>query len=101
MTSEALTYDYIIIGGGSAGCVLAARLSEDPECRVLLLEAGGEGKGFLVDMPAGSFAMMGRKPFDWDYDTEPDATAQGRQTRWAAGRMLGGSTFTVRARARR
>lgn len=92
MTQSIDHFDYIIIGAGSAGYVLAARLSEDPSCSVLLLEAGGEGSSFMVKMPAGTFAMMGRRPYDWDYDTEPDPTAQGRKTRWAAGRMLGGSS---------
>jgi len=85
-------YDFIIIGAGSAGCVLAGRLSENPSARVLLLEAGDEGKGFLVDVPAGTFALMGRAGVDWDYDTEPDPSVHGRKTRWAAGRMLGGSS---------
>ena len=90
MTGE--TFDYIIVGGGSAGCVLAARLSEDPAVSVLLLEAGHEGKGFLYDMPAGSFALMGNPRADWIYPTEADASTKGRVTTWAAGKVLGGSS---------
>lgn len=85
-------FDYIVIGGGSAGSVLAARLSEDPGTSVLLLEAGHEGKGFIYDMPAGSFMLMGNPKADWIYPTAPDASAMGRSTTWAAGRMLGGSS---------
>ncbi|MGF6384894.1 choline dehydrogenase [Paraburkholderia atlantica] len=85
-------FDYIVIGGGSAGCVIAARLSENPSTRVLLLEAGKEGKGFLFDMPAGSFALMGNPKADWIYPTAPDPSAAGRVTTWAAGKALGGSS---------
>lgn len=86
------TYDYIIAGGGTAGCVLARRLSEDPNVSVLLLEAGHEGKGLLYDMPAGSFMLMGNPKADWVYPTEPDASANGRSITWAAGKVLGGSS---------
>ncbi len=89
---SAAAFDYIVVGGGSAGCVLAARLSEDTTKRVLLLEAGHEGKGLLYDMPAGSFALMGNPKADWIYPTEPDASALGRTTTWAAGKVLGGSS---------
>ncbi|MGF6545140.1 choline dehydrogenase-like flavoprotein [Paraburkholderia youngii] len=85
-------FDYIVIGGGSAGCVIAARLSENPSTRVLLLEAGKEGKGFLFDMPAGSFALMGNPRADWIYPTAPDPSACARVTTWAAGKALGGSS---------
>lgn len=85
-------FDYIVIGGGSAGCVIAARLSESASTRVLLLEAGKEGKGFLFDMPAGSFALMGNPKADWIYPTEPDPSAGSRVTTWAAGKALGGSS---------
>ena len=89
MTDEA---DYLIAGAGSAGAVLAARLSEDPNCRVVLLEAGGKGDSFLVKMPAGSFALMGHKTMDWNYPVEPDPSINGRTFTWSGGKMLGGSS---------
>ena len=85
-------FDNIVIGGGSAGCVLASRLSEDPTTRVLLLEAGHDGKGFIYEVPAGSFALMGNPKADWIYPTEPDPSANGRSTTWAAGKVLGGGS---------
>ena len=84
--------DVVIAGAGSAGCVLAARLSENPACRVVLIEAGGKGGGLLVTMPAGTFALMGRKGADWCYTTEPDPSLDGRVSQWSGGRMLGGSS---------
>jgi len=84
--------DYVIIGGGSAGCVLAARLSEDPGIRVILLEAGGENDAFLVNMPAGTAKLMGHKDYDWCLPTEADPTIGGREMQWSAGKVLGGSS---------
>lgn len=84
--------DYVIAGGGSAGCVLASRLSENPDCRVVLLEAGGTGDGFMVNMPAGSYTMLGKPKSDWMYMTEPDPSLNGRQVMWMAGKMLGGGS---------
>ena len=84
--------DFVIVGGGSAGCVLAARLSENPGHRVILLEAGGEGRDFLVRMPAGTAKLMGHKKFDWCLPTEPDPSIGGRTMQWAAGKALGGSS---------
>ena len=84
--------DYVIAGGGSAGCVLASRLSEDPNCTVVLLEAGGPGDGFLATMPSGSAKLLGRPKTDWMYMTEPDPSLGGRKSMWFAGKMLGGGS---------
>jgi choline dehydrogenase len=85
-------YDYIIIGAGSAGCTLAARLSEDPTAKVLVLEAGKPDKHMLIHMPAG-FASMGEKsPFNWRYETEPQIHCDNRRMYWPRGKTLGGSS---------
>lgn len=88
-----MDYDHVIAGAGSAGCVLAARLSENPKVKVALIEAGRDrSNSLLVKMPAGSFAMMGRAPYDWTYQTEPDPSIGGRTMGWSGGHMLGGSS---------
>jgi choline dehydrogenase len=84
--------DYVIAGGGSAGCVLANRLSENPANRVVLIEAGPSAKGFMNRMPAGGMTKLGKPENDWCLTTEPDPSLGGRQQFWSAGRMLGGGS---------
>jgi choline dehydrogenase len=85
-------YDYIIVGAGSAGCVLANRLSENPENRVLLLEAGASDWNPLVHMPAGIAQLVGQKGVNWDYNTAPEAQLNQRSLWWPRGKVLGGSS---------
>jgi len=84
-------YDYIIVGAGSAGCVLANRLTEDPHTCVLLLEAGGPDNKKEVHIPA-AFAKLFKSPCDWAYSTEPQENLNGRQLFWPRGKLLGGSS---------
>jgi choline dehydrogenase len=84
-------YDYIIIGAGSAGCVLANRLSEDPQTSVLLLEAGGPDKQREIHIPA-AFSKLFRTPLDWEYYTEAELRMANRKMYWPRGKMLGGSS---------
>ncbi|WP_105429794.1 GMC family oxidoreductase [Neorhizobium sp. T6_25] len=86
------TYDYVIVGGGTAGCVLANRLSADPTVEVLMIEGGGEGRGFYVDMPLGLAYLIGRPQYDWLYKGEPEPYLNGRQLALPRGKMLGGSS---------
>jgi choline dehydrogenase len=85
-------YDYIIVGAGSAGCVLANRLSADPAVRVLLLEAGPRDWHPFIHMPAGVAKLVNRKGVNWDYNTEPEAELAGRRLWWPRGKVLGGSS---------
>jgi choline dehydrogenase len=84
-------YDYVIVGAGSAGCVLAARLTEDPACRVLLLEAGGEGDAAAIQTPA-LYAQLQDSPCDWGDRTTPQPGLGGRRIFMPQGRALGGSS---------
>jgi choline dehydrogenase len=85
-------YDYIIVGAGSAGCVLANRLSESGQARVLLLEAGGRDLNPLIHMPAGLARLVGNTRINWDYYTEPEPNLDHRRLYWPRGRVLGGSS---------
>lgn len=86
------TFDYIIVGAGSAGCAVARRLSDDNLCNVLLLEAGGEADGFWNSTPAGAAKMHRSKHYNWNYITEAVAALGGRRLCWPAGKALGGSS---------
>ena len=85
-------YDYIIVGAGSAGCVLANRLSADADKRVLLLEAGGRDRGPWIHVPVGYFKTLNNPNTDWCYKTEPDPGLNGRSIDWPRGKTLGGSS---------
>jgi len=87
-----LKFDYIVVGAGSAGCVLANRLSADSNNRVLLLEAGGKDLNPWIHVPVGYFKTMHNPGTDWCYVTEPDPGINGRQLQWPRGKVLGGSS---------
>ena len=89
---EIFEADFIVIGAGSAGCAAAARLSEDPATRVLLLEAGGEDKNRWIHIPLGFGKTFADPSVNWCYETEPDPGAADRRVFWPRGKVLGGSS---------
>ncbi len=84
--------DYIVIGAGSAGCALAARLTEDPKCNVLLLEAGGEDNHRWIHIPLGLGKLWQDERYVWKYSTEPEANLKDQQVYWPRGKVTGGSS---------
>lgn len=85
-------FDYIVIGAGSAGCVLANRLSENPNHRVLLLEAGSRDKSLFIHMPAGVAELLKGGPYNWAFETAPEPHLNNRGLYWPRGKGLGGSS---------
>jgi choline dehydrogenase len=89
---DTLEADYVVVGAGSAGCVVAARLSEDPSARVVLLEAGGVDRNPWIHVPLGYGKTIGDPSVNWCYETEPDPNLNGRRVFWPRGKVLGGSS---------
>ena len=86
-------FDYIVVGAGSAGCVLANRLSADPAARVLLLEAGGKDDSILVRMPAGAYSLATKGRYNWGFWSEPEPALDNRRIFFPRGKGLGGSSL--------
>jgi choline dehydrogenase len=90
--SEAREFDYVIIGAGSAGCVLASRLTEDPDVRVLILEYGGRDSGLYIQMPSALSIPMNMARYNWFFESEPEPHMDGRRLHCPRGKVLGGSS---------
>ena len=86
------TFDYVIVGAGSAGCVLANRLSADPSVTVCLVEAGGSDRYIWIHIPVGYFYTFDNPRTDWRFRTEPDPGLNGRSIKYPRGRVLGGTS---------
>ena len=91
--------DYIIVGGGSAGCALASRLSEESDVSVVLLEAGGEADHWTIRLPAALGMNFLGGPFNWSYSSVPQKNLAGRRIYQPRGKVLGGSLRTVTNRS--
>src|SRR5260221_14544312 len=89
---DAETFDYVIVGAGSAGCVLADRLTEDGSSSVLLLEFGGSDRSIFIQMPSALAIPMNRARYDWRYHTEPEPGLGGRRLPPPPGKGVGGSS---------
>ena len=92
MADTPLAFDYIIVGAGSAGCVLAYHLASDPSIRVLLIEAGGSDNDPLIQIPWGWGQLPAKPQYDWGYQTEPEPHLGGRRIDCRRGKVLGGSS---------
>ena len=93
MNAQQAEYDYVIAGGGSAGCTLAARLAEDPTVSVCLVEAGGKGRNLFIRMPAGNGFVFGNPKLDWGFESVPQPALNGRRIYFPRGKGLGGSSI--------
>ena len=92
MTTAPRSCDYLVVGSGAAGSVVAARLSEDPDISVVLLEAGGGNSSLLLRLPGLGFAVANHPKFNWSFKSDPVPTMQNRELTWLQGRVLGGSS---------
>jgi len=92
VTFSDLEFDYVVVGAGAAGCVLAARLSENPNVRVAVIEAGGLDKDMLIRIPGANVVTGTHPAYNWNYESEPVQALGGRKLYWAQGKLVGGSS---------